>query len=60
MELSRYVLGCRYALIKLFVPVGEIERCQYMFHMHGEQRGAPRGFAFVEMKTKEASSTFAL
>eukprot|EP00462_Mataza_sp_D1_P008064 CAMPEP_0175159450 /NCGR_PEP_ID=MMETSP0087-20121206/23421_1 /TAXON_ID=136419 /ORGANISM="Unknown Unknown, Strain D1" /LENGTH=212 /DNA_ID=CAMNT_0016447485 /DNA_START=61 /DNA_END=697 /DNA_ORIENTATION=- len=42
-----------YHLIKLFSKFGEIVREQFMWWQHGEMRGAPRGYAFVEMKTRE-------
>lgn len=42
-----------YMLIKLFSKYGTIEREEFMWWHVGEQRGAPRGYAFVEMKTRE-------
>ena len=41
-----------YMLIKQCQPHGAIERVNYLWHHHGENRGTPRGFAFVEYKTK--------
>ncbi len=38
-------------LIRLAMPFGEIERVHYAWHMSGEKRGLPRGFATVEYKS---------
>jgi RNA recognition motif-containing protein len=42
-----------YEMIKLFQQHGEVVRSQFMYHRFGDQRGQPRGFAFVELGTKE-------
>mmetsp|Transcript_15840 Transcript_15840/g.25844 ORF Transcript_15840/g.25844 Transcript_15840/m.25844 type:complete len:178 (-) Transcript_15840:183-716(-) len=44
----------RYMIIKLFEPFGTITRENFVWHTTGENRGAPRGYAFVEYRTKEA------
>mmetsp|Transcript_26350 Transcript_26350/g.51534 ORF Transcript_26350/g.51534 Transcript_26350/m.51534 type:complete len:226 (-) Transcript_26350:68-745(-) len=43
-----------YMLIKLFEPFGTITRENYTWHKVGEKRGTPRGYAFIEYKTREA------
>eukprot|EP00697_Spironema_sp_BW2_P014787 gnl/Spiro4/5356_TR2721_c0_g3_i1.p1 gnl/Spiro4/5356_TR2721_c0_g3~~gnl/Spiro4/5356_TR2721_c0_g3_i1.p1 ORF type:complete len:176 (-),score=63.68 gnl/Spiro4/5356_TR2721_c0_g3_i1:91-618(-) len=40
-------------LVKLFKPFGKIVREDFIWHTQGHQRGAPRGFAFVEYATRE-------
>lgn len=42
-----------YLLIKLFTKYGEIVREDFMWNTHGEERGAPRGYAFIEFKTAQ-------
>ena len=42
-----------YHLIKIFQQFGSIEKVVFMWHMSGELKGQPRGFAFVELKTAE-------
>ncbi|GAB5366445.1 hypothetical protein AAMO2058_001144400 [Amorphochlora amoebiformis] len=42
-----------YMLIKLFQPFGSITREHYTWHKVGEKRGVPRGYAFIEYKTRE-------
>jgi hypothetical protein len=44
---------CRYHVIKLFQPFGKVVRVQFLFHMTGENRGAPRGFCFLEFSNFE-------
>ncbi|WKA07284.1 hypothetical protein VitviT2T_025130 [Vitis vinifera] len=43
------------ALIKMFSPFGKIVGEDFMWHTRGPKRGEPRGFAFVEFSTKEAT-----
>uniref|UniRef100_A0A7S2U1G1 RRM domain-containing protein n=1 Tax=Lotharella oceanica TaxID=641309 RepID=A0A7S2U1G1_9EUKA len=43
-----------YMLIKLFEPFGTITRENYTWHKIGEKRGTPRGYAFIEYRTREA------
>lgn len=40
-------------LIKLFQTFGEVKHLDFLWHQHGPNRGEPRGFCFVEMKTHE-------
>merc|ERR1740130_1645369 len=40
-------------LLKTFQQFGEIVREQFMWHKSGELRGTPRGFAFIEFRTRE-------
>ena len=42
-----------YMILKLFAKYGKIVREQFMWHHTGPRRGEPRGFCFVEYKTKE-------
>lgn len=42
-----------YHIIKLFQQHGTIIREDFMWHMMGEMRGMPRGYAFVEMSTRK-------
>lgn len=42
-------------MIKLFQPFGKIVRVQFPFHMVGDNRGAPRGFCFIEFSLQEVS-----
>jgi RNA recognition motif-containing protein len=45
-----------YALIKLFQPFGTIVREHYLWHRdEGPSMGKPKGFAFVEFKTRAQS-----
>ena len=41
-----------YHLMKLFGQFGELIRVQFTWHHHGENKGAPKGFAFVEFVNK--------
>lgn len=43
-------------LIQLFTQFGELTRVQFMWHHHGELKGQPRGFAFVEFQDKQAAN----
>lgn len=40
-------------LIKMFSPFGKIESEDFLLHTRGPKRGEPRGFAFVQYRTKE-------
>lgn len=42
-----------YQLLTIFTPLGNVVRCNYLWHLTGEQRGLPRGYAFIEYETKE-------
>ncbi|KAI3818005.1 hypothetical protein L1987_11807 [Smallanthus sonchifolius] len=41
------------ALIKMFSPFGKIVFEDFLWHTCGPKRGEPRGYAFVEFRTKE-------
>lgn len=50
-----FISSSRVALIKMFSPFGKIVGEDFMWHTRGPKRGEPRGFAFIEFSTKEAS-----
>jgi len=41
-----------YHLIQLYQTFGKIDRLQFMWHHVGEQKGQPRGYAFIEFTNK--------
>ena len=42
-----------FMIIKLFRKYGKIVREEFMWHAHGPRRGEPRGYCFVEYKTRD-------
>ncbi|KAI8074412.1 hypothetical protein BC940DRAFT_288176 [Gongronella butleri] len=44
-----------YALLKLFKPFGKIVQFEYMFHLHGPNKGTPRGYCFLEYGENKSS-----
>jgi len=45
-----------YHLMQLFHQFGDLTRVQFMWHHHGELKGQPRGFAFVEFRERDAAA----
>lgn len=48
----------RAALIKMFSPFGDIVSEDFLWHTRGPKRGEPRGYAFIQFRTKEVDSAF--
>lgn len=46
----------RYNLLKILQRFGEIKNFELIFHKSGVKEGEPRGFCFVEFKTREVSA----
>jgi RNA recognition motif-containing protein len=44
-----------YALIQLFQRFGKLTKLDFMYHKTGALKGKPRGYAFIELSTKEVS-----
>lgn len=44
-----------YALVQVFQRHGKLTKLDFMYHKTGPLKGKPRGYAFVEMQTKEVS-----
>lgn len=44
-----------YALIQLFQRFGKVTKLDFMYHKTGALKGKPRGYAFIELGTKEVS-----
>jgi hypothetical protein len=44
-----------YTLIQIFTKYGKITKLDFIFHKTGVLKGKPRGFAFVEMSSKDVS-----
>ena len=42
--------------MKIFQRYGEIESFELLFHKSGVKEGEPRGYCFVEFKTREVSA----
>jgi len=43
-------------LIKLIMPYGDVTRVNYAWHMGGELKGLPKGFATVEFKEQDSAA----
>ena len=53
-DFLRYVF--RYNILKIFQRYGEISSFELLFHKSGVKEGEPRGYCFVEFKTREVSA----
>lgn len=61
LALSRVcVCMCRYGLIQLFKPFGTIVREEFQWHLSGQLKGMPKGYAFIQFETHAVCTEVAL